>query len=162
MRFDRHSSLILVTVVGLYSTMAFAADPPSAAEIGQPASVIVEPGRFELQTNRSQQQLLVTGKYAGEDVRDLTAAATFASSNPAVVKIEGAIVLPVGNGEAIVTATVAGHTASVPVLVKNFDAPAPVSFKNETQMALTNATARPPAREASDCRCGLTIRNSTL
>ena len=139
MRLERILRLMLVAVMGLCSTMAFAADPPSAAEIGQPASVIIEPGRFELQTNRSQQQLLVTGKYAGEDVRDLTAAATFAASNPAVVKIEGSIVLPVGNGEAIVTATVAGQTATVPVLVKNFEAPAPVSFKNETQMALTKA-----------------------
>ena len=139
MRLEHVSRLMLVAVMGLCSTMGFAADPPSAAEVGQPVGLILEPGRFELRNNRSQQQLLVTGKYSGEDVRDLTAAATFTSSNPAVVKIEGSIVLPVGNGEAVVAATVAGQTASVPVLVKNFEAPAPISFKNETQMALTKA-----------------------
>ncbi len=139
MRFVRIVQLMLLAVMGLSSTRVWAVDPPSAAEIGQPVGLAIEPGRFELINKRTQQQLLVTGKYSGDEVRDLTAAATFTSSNPAVVKVEGSVVLPVGNGEAVVTATVAGQTASVPVLVKNMEAPAPVSFKNETQMALTKA-----------------------
>ncbi len=139
MRLVRIAQLLLLAVMGLSSTRVWAVDPPSATEIGQPVGLALEPGRFELATKRAQQQLLVTGKYVGDEVRDLTAAATFASSNPAVVKVEGSVVLPVGNGEAVVTATVAGQTASVPVLVKNIEAAAPVSFKNETQMALTKA-----------------------
>ncbi len=139
MRFVRIAQLMLLAVMGLSSTRVWAVDPPSAAEIGQPVGLAIEPGRFELINKRTQQQLLVTGKYSGDEVRDLTAAATFASSNPAVAKVEGSVVLPVGNGEAVVTATVAGQTASVPVLVKNIEAAAPVSFKNETQMALTKA-----------------------
>ena len=139
MRLVRIAQLMLVAVMGLCSAKVFATDPPSTAEIGQPVGLALEPGRVELINQRTQQQLLVTGKYSGDEVRDLTAAATFASSNPAVAKVEGSVVLPVGNGEAVVTATVAGQTASVPVLVKNIEAPAPVSFKNETQMALTKA-----------------------
>ncbi len=139
MKFVRIPQLMLLAVLGLSSPNVWAVDPPSAVEIGQPAGLAIEPGRIELINKRTQQQLLVTGKYSGDEVRDLTAAATFASSNPAVAKVEGSVVLPVGNGEAVVTATVAGQTASVPVLVKNIEAPAPVSFKNETQMALTKA-----------------------
>ena len=139
MKFVRIPQLMLLAVLGLSSPNVWAVDPPSAVEIGQPAGLAIEPGRSELINKRTQQQLLVTGKYSGDEVRDLTAAATFASSNPAVAKVEGSVVLPVGNGEAVVTATVAGQTASVPVLVKNIAAPAPVSFKNETQMALTKA-----------------------
>ena len=139
MKFVRIPQLMLLAVLGLSSPNVWAVDPPSAVEIGQPAGLAIEPGRIELINKRTQQQLLVTGKYSGDEVRDLTAAATFASSNPAVAKVEGSVVLPVGNGEAVVTATVAGQTASVPVLVKNIAAPAPVSFKNETQMALTKA-----------------------
>jgi len=139
MKFVRIPQLMLLAVLGLSSPNVWAVDPPSAVEIGQPAGLAIEPGRIELISKRTQQQLLVTGKYSGDEVRDLTAAATFASSNPAVAKVEGSVVLPVGNGEAVVTATVAGQTASVPVLVKNIEAPAPVSFKNETQMALTKA-----------------------
>jgi len=139
MKFVRIPQLMLLAVLGLSSPNVWAVDPPSAVEIGQPAGLAIEPGRIELINKRTQQQLLVTGKYSGDEVRDLTAAATFASSNPAVAKVEGSVVLPVGNGETVVTATVAGQTASVPVLVKNIEAPAPVSFKNETQMALTKA-----------------------
>ena len=139
MKIVRIPQLMLLAVLGLSSPNVWAVDPPSAVEIGQPAGLAIEPGRIELINKRTQQQLLVTGKYSGDEVRDLTAAATFASSNPAVAKVEGSVVLPVGNGEAVVTATVAGQTASVPVLVKNIEAPAPVSFKNETQMALTKA-----------------------
>ena len=35
------------------------------------------------------------------------------------------------------TATVSGQSVSVPVVVKNIEVLAPISFKNETQMALT-------------------------
>ena len=108
-------------------------------EVGQPASIAAEPAKFELVGKRSRQQLLVTGMYSSDDLRDLTPVATLVSSNPAIAKIEGAVVLPAGNGEATVTATVGGQTVSIPVLVRNIEAPAPVSFKNETQMALTKA-----------------------
>lgn len=108
-------------------------------DVGQPSSILLEPARFELLGKRSRQQLIVTGKYSGEEVRDLTPAATFTSSHPEIVTIENSIALPKGNGEATITASVGGQTFSVPVVVKNLEAPAPISFKNETQMALTKA-----------------------
>ena len=76
MRFVRIAQLMLLAVMGLSSTRVWAVDPPSAAEIGQPVGLAIEPGRFELINKRTQQQLLVTGKYSGDEVRDLTAAAT--------------------------------------------------------------------------------------
>ena len=108
-------------------------------QVGQPSAVVLEPGKFDLLGKRSRQQLLVTGVYSADDIRDLTPVAEFVSSNPEIVKIEKSIALPVGNGEATITAKVGGQSASVPVTVKNLEAPAPVSFKNETQMALTKA-----------------------
>ena len=129
---------LLLGAITASSLVVHAADP-AAVEVGQPASVVLEPAKFELLGKRSRQQLLVTGKYSGDQLRDLTPAGTFTSSNPAVVKIEGSIAYPVGNGEATVTVTVGGQTAAVPVLVKNMELPSPVSFKNETQMALTKA-----------------------
>jgi hypothetical protein len=108
-------------------------------EVGQPSAIVIEPTRFELLGKRSRQQLLVTGKYSGEDVRDLTPAAIIVSSNPAIVKIEGTVALPVADGEATLTATAGGQSVSVPVVVKNVEAAAPISFKNETQMALTKS-----------------------
>ena len=62
-------------------------------EVGQPASITAEPAKFELAGKRARQQLIVTGNYSNNEVRDLTPAVTFASSNPAIVKIEGSVAL---------------------------------------------------------------------
>ncbi len=129
---------LLIAAMAAFTGGVEAADAPATIEIGQPAGVMLEPAKFDLLGKRSQQQLLVTGKY-GEDVRDLTAAAVFTSSNPAVVKVDGSVAHPVSNGEATITAAVGGQSVVVPVVVKNMESPAPVSFKNETQMALTKA-----------------------
>ena len=128
--------LLMLSVIALLPSFCLAETP---IEVGQPTSIVMEPAKFELTGKRSRQQLLVSGVYAADDLRDLTPVATFVSSNPAIVKIEGAVAIPAGNGEATVTATVGGQTFSVPVVVKNHEAPSPVSFKNETQMALTKA-----------------------
>lgn len=108
-------------------------------EIGQPAAISVEPAKFELVGKRSQQHLLITGVYSEELLRDLTSVTSFESSNPAVVSVQNAIAQPVGNGEATITASIGGQTVAIPVVVKNIEAPAPISFKNETQMALTKS-----------------------
>ncbi|HET6426750.1 MAG TPA: DUF1549 and DUF1553 domain-containing protein, partial [Planctomycetaceae bacterium] len=118
------------------TTMAQAGSP---MDVGVPSGVTLEPGAFTLHSTRSRQQLIVTGKYSGDDVRDLTTVAQFVSSNPAVAMVNGAVVMPVGNGDCQITAHVAGQTATVNCSVKNFGLPAPVSFKNETQMALTKS-----------------------
>ena len=136
MRMNAVCQVLSLSVVALLPSFVLAETP---IDVGQPTSIVVEPGKFELLGKRSRQQLLVTGVHSGEDVRDLTPVATFVSSNPAIVTVDGAVALPVGNGEATLTATISGQTFSVPVVVKNLEAPAPVSFKNETQMALTKA-----------------------
>lgn len=130
------SRCLTLGMIAMAQTAVFAEAP---IEVGQPASIVLEPTKFELLGKRSRQQLLVTGVYSGQDVRDVTPVATFVSSNPGIVKIDGAVALPVGNGEATITATVAGQSITVPVLVKNLEVPAPISFKNETQMALTKS-----------------------
>ena len=136
MRMNAVCQMLSLSVIALLPGFALAEAP---IDVGQPTSIVVEPAKFELLGKRSRQQLLVTGMYAGDHVRDLTPVATFVSSNPAIVTVDGAVALPVANGEATLTATISGQTFSVPVVVKNIEAPAPVSFKNETQMALTKA-----------------------
>ena len=136
MRMTVLSRLFSLAAIALAPVFAMAEE---AIDVGQPSSIVVEPVKFELLGKRSRQQLLVTGVYSGEDVRDLTPVAEYTSSNPAIVKIEGSVALPAGNGEATLTAKVLAHVVTIPVVVKNFEAPAPISFKNETQMALTKS-----------------------
>jgi hypothetical protein len=125
MKMNMTVRFVLLTWIAAVPPMVLAEVP---VEIGQPTTIGIEPARVELSGRRSHQQLIVTGVYSEESLRDLTSVANFESSNTSVVKIEGAMAFPVG-----------GQTVSIPVVVKNFEAPAPISFKNETQMALTKA-----------------------
>lgn len=134
---NRFAGCVIAGLIAILPCPAMAETP--AEDVGQPAALGLEPAKFDLSGQRARQQLMVTGRYSGDDLRDLTRVATYVSSNPSVVKIENSIALPVGNGEATITASIGPQTVSVPVVVKNLETPAPISFKNETQMALTKS-----------------------
>lgn len=135
----RMNAVFQVVALGAIAIAPGFAVAEAPIEVGQPSAIVLEPSKFELIGLRSRQQLIVTGKYSGDDVRDLTPATTLVSSNPQIIKIEGSVAFPVANGEATITATIAGQTSQVPVVVKSMELPDPVSFKNETQMALTKS-----------------------
>ncbi len=124
--------LVVAMVATLTSPFLHAAD--------QPTGLSLAPGKFELRGSRAQQQLVISGTYTADDVRDLTTGVTLTSSNPAVVKIEGTLAKPVADGTAQVTATLGGLTISAEVTVKEMAMPSPVSFKNEMLAALTKAS----------------------
>ncbi|HUG91110.1 MAG TPA: hypothetical protein VML55_09765, partial [Planctomycetaceae bacterium] len=104
-----------------------------------PTALILEPETFTLDGARAHLQLVLTGAFAADDLRDLTHAAAFTSSDPNVAAVEKTVVRPVANGKATITATLAGQTAAAEITVTGLDQPAPVSFKNETLAALTKA-----------------------
>lgn len=124
--------LVVAMVATLTSSFLHAAD--------QPTGLSLAPGKFELRGSRAQQQLVISGTYTADDVRDLTTGVTLTSSNPAVVKIEGTLAKPVADGTAQVTATIGGLTSSAEVTVKEMTMPSPVSFKNEMLAALTKSS----------------------
>lgn len=117
--------------VNLIAVAAFAADP---------GAISLDPGKFELRGVRAQQQLIVSGTFSADDIRDLTnLGVQYSSSNPAVVKIEGTLAKPVADGTAQITATLGALKATADVTVKEMAMPSPVSFKNEMLAALTKA-----------------------
>jgi hypothetical protein len=123
--------VVVFAVAGLFGQAALSADP---------TAISLDPGKFELRGHRAQQQLIVSGTFSSDDVRDLThAGVQFASSNPAIVKIEGTLAIPVADGTAQITATLGVAKATAEVTVKEMALPAPVSFKNEMLAALTKA-----------------------
>jgi len=109
------------------------------ADDAAPARIELMPGHVQLHSARARQQLVVTGFYGPEDIRDLTAAVTYESSEPKVVSIEGSIARPVGDGMATITARVGDQSATAQVMVWGFAINPPVSFHNETLAALTKA-----------------------
>jgi hypothetical protein len=109
------------------------------ASSDRPNNIELVPAQFELKGYRSQQQLIVTGQFASAEVRDLTARVEYSSSDENVVRVEDAVVYPVGNGTAAITARFGELEATVQATVVGMDAPSPVSFKNEAIAALSKA-----------------------
>ncbi len=104
----------------------------------EPSKLTTESSQFELAGLRSQKQIVVTGQF-GEEVRDVTHLAKLTSSDEKVVKLEGSIARPVGDGVAKIACQLGAQTVVVEVVVKGTTAPHPVSFQNETLAALSKA-----------------------
>ncbi|MBL8850562.1 MAG: DUF1553 domain-containing protein [Planctomycetaceae bacterium] len=104
-----------------------------------PARIELMPGHVQLHNARSRQQLVVTGFYGPEDIRDVTGTVTFESTDPDVVRIDGTVAHPVGDGMATITARLGDQSATAPVIVWGTANNPPISFHNETLAALTKA-----------------------
>lgn len=100
------------------------------------SDLTILPGDFTLTGPAARQTLLVQetreGKLFGQVEKDVT----LASSDPNVVKIDGGAAVPVANGQAVVTATHGGRTATVTVTVAAMDKPFDWSFRNHVQPVL--------------------------
>jgi hypothetical protein len=116
-----------------------AAGTRPAIVVGDPATITVVPEKIVLTGKRARQQVIVTGQYANNELRDLTLAAELASTSPQIVKVENGVILPVANGTAQVVAKISGKEAKTDVTVQGLEQPAPVSFKNGTLAALSKA-----------------------
>lgn len=120
----------LALVPGL--SAAVPTDPAArAALIGSPVELLVTPNNITLTGPRSRQQVLVTGKYADGSVRDLTTVSDITCAAADLLHIEAGYIAPRKNGTSSLEIRVGGKSASVPVSVKEFDKPQPVSFRNE-------------------------------
>lgn len=102
-------------------------------------AVSVLPTSVALNGPEARQQLLLQAD-EGTFQQDLTRTASWSSSNPAVVTVDGAGLLsPTGDGEAVITAKSAGGTATTRVKVSNFKAPFTWSFRNHVIPVMTKA-----------------------
>lgn len=96
------------------------------------------PGRVELHGRTASQQLLVVEAEGGESRADRTAAARFRSSADRVATVDAAgVVRAAGDGEATITATVAGRSAAVQVRVRQTAGEAAWSYRNHVAPVLT-------------------------
>lgn len=112
---------------------------------GQPtlqSEIVLLPTHISLNGPHASQKLIVEAK-AGDKykyVADLTAQATFTSSNPQVAKVENdGILKPVGDGTATITAAVGEKKATATVEVKNTQTPFVWSFRNQVIPVMTKS-----------------------
>ena len=106
-------------------------------DIGEPIRVEVQPSEVHLNARRTVMRPVVTGHYQDEVLQDLTRVSEYVSSDEAVARVEDRRILPVGNGTAELSVTVAGHTVIIPVNVKGFMTQDPYSFRYDTLPSLT-------------------------
>jgi hypothetical protein len=94
------------------------------------------PGDFTLSGPASRQTLVLErvegGLYTGQIAKEVV----YASSDPAVVRLEGNVAVPVANGSATLTASGPGGRGSVRVTVRDLEKPFERSFRNHVQPIL--------------------------
>ncbi len=136
--------LSLLTVVGLlvlsHSTV-IASAPTEVAEraalIGTPSGLLVSSASLTLNGPHDVSQLIVTGNYSTGQTRDLTAVVDVTCSAVEIVSVgENLFLRGKKNGTATVTVKAGGKLATVAVTVKGFEAPKPVSFRNDVVAAM--------------------------
>jgi hypothetical protein len=99
---------------------------------------VLHPASARLDGPHARQRFIVERTEAKLGTADLTAKATFAVDNPQVVKVDGrGDVVPVGDGLAILTATVDGQVARASISVENHERDEPWSFRNDVEPILT-------------------------
>ncbi|MBL8228420.1 MAG: hypothetical protein JNL98_08085, partial [Bryobacterales bacterium] len=97
------------------------------------------PGEVDLSSKESRQQLLAEA-FNGGFHEDWTGTAKWTSANPKIASVDASgMVLPVSDGETVITASANGQSASAKVRVKGSQAPFTFSFRNHVIPVLTKA-----------------------
>jgi len=109
--------------------------PTAAAALTR---IEILPHSINMSGPHSGQRLVVEGTYADGHQEDLTAQAAIAVSNPGVASLEkDNSVVPRGDGQATVTASVLGHRVTAPLTVAGFTTAATWSFRNDVLPVMT-------------------------
>lgn len=105
----------------------------------QPVRLEIAPAAITLDGADSSQRLLVTGVYADSSTEDLTERCSAVSLTPAIARVSGGTIEPVGDGAGRIKIGLPGAkiTAQVSVQVRHALAPNPVSFTNDVIPILT-------------------------
>jgi hypothetical protein len=129
-------SLLVLAVI--LSAVAHAHADANA--IGQPTTLLVQPDAITLSGPRAMQQLVVTGRYADNSVRDLTRFCTVTAEARDIVAIgSNGFLQPLKDGSTALVVQAGAQSVRVPLTVKDFDKPSPISFRNQVIAALNVA-----------------------
>jgi hypothetical protein len=128
----------IVTAVSAVSAAGIPSDPETRTSlVGNPTALLVQPVAVTLNGPRAMKQIVVTGRYADNSVRDLTSFCefTFESADLASIGSDG-FLTPQKNGDTALIVKAGGQTAKVPVSVKDMEKPQPVRFRHDLVAAL--------------------------
>src|SRR5207302_8480485 len=110
------------------------ADLPTTPEarakvLGQPSAIAAQPDKITLSGPRAVQQIVITGRYADGNLRDLTHFADVAIEAADIAALDAdRFRAPKKNGTTNLVIKAGNQTLKIPVTVVNLDKPQPVSF----------------------------------
>lgn len=123
----------------LTASLAAAGLACSDGQASSRGAIEIIPNKFTLTGPEARQRLLVEsvrdGSYRGQITNDFV----LQSSDPRIVKIENGVAVPVASGTAVLSAKIAGQTASAQVTVVAMNQPFEWSFRNDVQPVLAKA-----------------------
>ncbi len=132
----------LATLVVLFAAVfpAFCAIPTDPAEraqlIGQPLELIIAEKTISLNGPRAVHQLVVSAKYANDQIRDVTHLITATATPADILDIgEGLFLRGKKDGTTTLTLRLADKQAVVAIVVKDQAKADPVSFRNDVMAA---------------------------
>jgi hypothetical protein len=112
----------------------------TAADSVQLNRLVVEPYEIALHGRWDRYQLVVSGSFDNNQVRDLTGIATYAVESPSIVQVTPqGVVVPLANGRTSVVIRTGKLELKVPVQVDGMDSPQPVSFRRHVLPLLTRS-----------------------
>jgi len=100
-------------------------------------SLAVYPPKVDLDSAYAYSQLVVTGTLAGGETLDVTRAVEFQASGGVADVTRSGLVRPKADGEGVLTVTLSGKTASVPVYVSGAKADAKVDYVRDVNPVLS-------------------------
>ena len=128
--FLRLRSLIPLAVLAVTLTSA-------AARAADQLAIL--PPAFTLTGPTARQPLVVETRRGEDFVGEVAAGVEWSSSDPKVVAIKEGVAVPVGNGQAKLTAKAGSQTATADVIVVGKERPVEYSFRNQVQSVFSRA-----------------------
>ena len=111
---------------------------PAAGAVAA-GSVVLVPPECTLGTPESRQPLIVQEIERGEVGRQRVRGIVWSSSDPKIATVDDGMVTPVHDGQATITAKVAGQAATAKVVVQGMSIPFAWSFRNHVEPLLAKA-----------------------
>ena len=142
--------------VQLLATTAFAGQPLNVNSevvnvnvLASPAKIEVFPAAMQLTDAKDARRIVVTGMDAAGNMRDWTRDCQITSANPAIVRVEGNLAIPVGDGATELTIAAGATKQNVAIQVANIAKLHAVQFENEVLVALSKQSCNSGACHGS-------------
>ena len=114
------------------------APDPRSQSLATLSSIAIFPSSISITGPHYNQRLVIEGTFADGHQEELTSSATVAISDSSIAKVDGGnMVLPLRDGQATITASVRGHRATAPLIVKDSANALSWSFRNDVLPVMT-------------------------